>query len=573
MIDKLRRFLLGVASDVVQIGRLELIALAFVVFITYGLWMVHFTTPFELYSYKSNALCDFLTYYFQNRGGLGLAVLPFTFNPFFMTACSLALLFADALLLRALFVRVGVRRLHAFVGVCVWMTAPFFYGYSTYGQGMVVSAAAIGIDIVAMFVYDEFMVRRNRLYLLAFCLFVAIVCSFYEAHVSLLLTGCLGLMWFRGERDAKSFFSDILLLASVLFVGIVVWAICHMALPSLVAKIGGIQLPPHGGAHNTIYWLDGRHDFVTNCKSFAVGLLINWVYTSLFVYGLRTSLFLFIALTVVLFNLLARRKLVDAAYMCAFLLSIFAFPLLQCSSSNFRTQYFFMPFVGFGTVMLLHGLKNGSALKCIILIFMVCMSFLMARETSSLYYYRWKVSRLDDMHWSNVMSDLWRRYGLNVEKPVLFVGGFNEYPGTWDDLRPNRHLPLLNNPFPAFSYFSAVGVPREQYIVLVQKLGATLTMPEYSLVDELKSQPRFQEDHAGYPHEGYIYEVDDYIVVNLGHGGFPKFCYENYANNSEKRVNSIFCVDAFDKWLYKVTAGIRSLATEYPWVWSRRGGS
>lgn len=574
MFNAKNSLLKGILEDCKGIGKWSIMLHVFVIASAYGFWMANVVTPFELYSYKSGAVHSFLTYYFQNRGALGLAVLPFMmFNPYFLAAISLLFLFAASILLRTLFVRIGAHQFHADLGVVAWMVSPFFYGYSAFAQGMVVAAMAMCLDIIAMFWYTEYLISGRKSYIAMFAILSAVVCSFYEAHISLLLTGCLGILWFVRRENKGRILLDIIQLGLAIMGGVILWAIVHKVPILFLEKILGVAIPAHGGAHNTVFWVDGERSFLVNLKGFGVGILINWLYTSLFVYGLRACIVVFVGICLISFRCFVKQRVTDAFYLLAFVFSIFAFPMLQCSSSNFRTQYFFMPFLGFGVVILLEYIYCKRMLHRVVVFFVLGLSFFMLRETSGQYYYRWKVSQLDDMHWNRVVGDLWKKYGRDISKPVLFVGAFSEYPATWNDLRPNRHLPLLNNPFLSFSYFSSNGVAREPYIILAQKMGVAIPMPEYSKVPKLQSDSKYRGNRPEYPMDGYVYEVDDLIIVNLGRGDLRKFKYEDYLNDNERMVDRILHLDVFDNLLLNITDPIRRLAVKYPWVWNRRGGS
>ena len=191
----------------------------------------------------------------------------------------------------------------------------------------------------------------------------------------------------------------------------------------------------------------------------------------------------------------------------------------------------------------------------------------MAHETSTLYYYNWKVKDHDKLHMSIVAHDLWMKYGLKLEKPVAIIGGWKHYPTCWEDLRPFRQLPLLSHPFTTYSNMTCANTPREFYMVAREKIGLLVPMPDLQMYAKLRSEKKLLEAPA-YPMPGYIFEHDGVIIVNLGKAGsqWGTFHYGDYASPNEKLLERTIGLRRFDQFLLGATSWFRTLAEDYPWT-------
>lgn len=561
----MKAFFKNIWTDLQSCSWRQCLAVAFVVFATYGMLLFNPVTAYDFNSAKGDSLQVFLTYFFMHRIVQGLIAGIFhDFTPFWTLAVGLTFLILAGMIVMLLFKRLGLGKFHSFIGVALWLSTPFFFNRSIYQHAFPAETIAFCCDALAMLGF--LMLRRTdgfdkRLFTVV-VLLCAISASVYQAHLNLLLTGFMGIIVLDRGNGIRNLIKEWGSIVGILGASVVLWFIVNHG-PMLLAKLLGIVIPESGGAHDTIYWFTGDHSFVANLKSLIVGFVLNWGYNAFFVVGLR-CVWLAVALCVALCAYrIFRRKWYDAFVLLGFALSIFVFPTIQCNVANLRTFYCFIPFIAFAGVLVLQLMPRRRLALGVVL---VCV-LEMAHETATLYYYNWKVKEHDKLHMSIVAHDLWKKYGLKVEKPVAIIGGWKHYPTCWEDLRPFRQLPLINYPFTTYSNMSSVAVPREFYMVAREKIGLLVSMPDLQTYSKLCSDKALLGAPT-YPNDGYMFEHNGVIVVNLGvhDSQWGVFRYRDFASPNERLLERTFCLDKFDDYLLKATSLFRRLAKEYPWA-------
>lgn len=542
----------------------QCLAVAVVVFVTYGMLLFNPVTAYDFNAAKGDFLQVFLTYFFMHRIVQGVvAGLFHDFSPFWTLAIGLSFLTFAGMLVLQLFKRLGFCKVHSFLGVALWLSTPFFFNRSIYQHAFPAEALAFCCDAVALLGFLELKRRGfdKRLWGMV-VLLCAISASVYQAHVNLLLTGFMGVVLVDRENKRRSITMEWVHIAAILIVAVIVWFVINHG-PMQVAKLIGISIPKSGGAHDTIYWFTGDHTFLENVKSLFVGFLLNWVYNAFFVFGLRCVLLAICFCFIIFLVWSIKRRWYDALATIAFMMSVFVFPLFQCSFANLRTFYCLIPLIAFSGMFLL----QVSSKRLCVSALLVILVYGLAHETSTLYYYNWKVKENDELHMSVVAHDLWKEYGLKIEKPVAIIGGWKHYPACWEDLRPFRQLPLINYPFTTYSNMSNIAVPRELYMVAREKVGLLVPMPDLQTYGRLSSDMTLLTQPS-YPKAGYIFEKDGVIIVNLGRHDtqWGKFRYKDYASPNEKLLDQTLRLDKMDSFFIKLTSPFRVLAKDYPWV-------
>lgn len=562
----MKTFLEDVYRDLLACSWRLWLCVALVAFATYGMLLFNPVTAYDFNSAKGDFLQVFLTYFFMHRIVQGVIAGVFhDFTPFWTLAVGLSFLILAGMLVLLLFKRLGVGKFHSFIGVALWLSTPFFFNRSIYQHAFPAETIAFCCDALAMLGFLELRKRDRfdkRLFGLA-ALLCAISASVYQAHVNLLLTGFMGIVVLDRENRGRNVIREWGSIAGVLGASVVLWLVVNHG-PMLFAKMLGIVIPKSGGAHDTIYWFTGDHSFLVNLKSLIVGVVLNWGYNAFFVVGLR-CVWLAVGFCAVLCTCrMFRRKWYDAFALLGFALSIFVFPAIQCSTANLRTFYCFVPFIAFTGILVLRLMPKRVLALGIILVCILGM----AHETATLYYYNWKVKEQDKLHMAIVAHDLWKKYGLKIEKPVAIVGGWKHYPTCWEDLRPFRQLPLINYPFTTYSNMSCVAVPREFYMVAREKIGLLAQMPDLQDYAKVSSDSELLATVPQYPLPGYIVEHDGMIVVNLGphDSQWDVFRYGDFATPNEKLLERTLRLNRIDDCLLKATSVFRRLAEEYPWT-------
>ena len=556
-------FLRNIGAELLATSWRQCLAVMLVVFATYGMLLFNPVTAYDFSAAKGDFFQVFLTYFFMHRLVQGLVAGAFhDFTPFWTLTVGLCLLAFAGMIILVLFKRLGFCKCYSLIGVALWLSTPFFFNRSIYQHALPSESLAFCCDAVAMLGFLELKrVQFNR------CLWMLVVglcvisASVYQAHVNLLLTGFMGIVALDHKDGVRSIMIEWLQIAWILLAAVIAWFLINHG-PILVAKLIGIVIPKSGGAHDTIYWFTGDHTFFVNVKSLLVGFILNWGYNAFFIFGLRCVLLAICFCLAMSLAWCISRKWHHALASIGFALSIFVFPVIQCSFANLRTFYCFIPFLAFSGMLLLQ-----FSSKRLFAVFMTIVALGMAHETSTLYYYNWKVKEHDKLHMSIVAHDLWERYGLKIEKPVAIIGGWKHYPTCWEDLRPFRSLPLINYPFTTYANMTSANVPREFYMVAREKVGLLVSMPDQQTYNSLCSDNALLAAPA-YPMSGYIFEHDGVIVVNLGRHNLQwgAFRYGDFASPNEKLLADTLGLSQFGEFMLKSTSFFREMAKKYPWT-------
>ena len=550
----------------------EIGGIAALVFACYGLLVTFPTAPYDFAAAKGDGFQVVLTYFFMRRWMQGaIAALFHDFSPLWNASVGLMAFLVALLLLGVLCRRAGVGRGGRFFFLALWATAPFFYNRSIYQHALPGEFIMLAADALAFLLFQR--LREAWSWGKAFAIVVLSACAIamYQAHASLLLTGMFGVCLLSPKASWRGFFLDLGKIAFVLGVGVMLWVALAYG-PIAIAALAGVGIPASGGAHDAVYWFTGEHDFLGNLFGFLAGLAINWGYNAFFVVGLRFVLLAALGLFVAAIVAAVRGRWVRAAVILCFLLSILAFPVLQCASANLRVYYCLTPFVAFAGVAFwqwTYGRVVGRVAVAAVLAYAIVA---LGHETATLYYFRWKSRELDRAHMAAVSMDLWRHYGTATERPVAILGGFEHYPTLWHDFRPFRFLPLLSMPFSLYSNMTSHNVPREFYMIARELDGALFRMPDWEAYQTLRdNQETIIANRPAYPRPGYIFEQDGVIIVNLGSLGtqWRAFRFDDYRSPNEILLYRTLRVDALAHALISATAPVRRLAERYPWALER----
>lgn len=536
------------------------------ILVVYGMLLFNPVTAYDFNSAKGDFLQVFLTYFFMHRTLQGIIAGAFhDFSPYWTISIGLIFLTFAAHLLAILLKRLGFNNWQTLLGVGLWFSAPFFFNLSIYQHALPSAPIGFCCDILAVMAFVEAR-RRKQLYgrvtLLAILLLGAAI-SIYQAHACLVFTAFFGTLIFERDNDVKVLLKDWKRIVVIMVSAVVLWFMFnHM--PMLVARVIGIQIPSSGGAHDTVFWLDNTKSFWLNLKSLFVGFVLNWVYNAFFIVGLRWTLVSLVFCCIVGIIYCFRRRWAIAVSLFSFVLSVFALPVIQCSFANLRTHFGLIALISFTGMLAMQRFSCRRILVGTIILFAILG---MAHETSTLYYYNWKLKEHDKLHMSIVAHDLWKKYGLKIEKPVAITGGWKHYPTCWEDLRPFRQLPLINYPFTTYSNMSSIAVPREFYMVAREKIGLLAPMPDLKRYSKICAD-RTLLNAPSYPKPGYIFEQDGVVVVNLGehNSQWGVFHYEDYASPNEQLLIRTLRMNKFDNFLLAATSPFRKLAKDYPWT-------
>ena len=546
----------------------QTMTLTVLVLAIYGMLLFNPVTAYDFNAAKGDFLHVFLTYFFMHRVVQGIIAGAFhDFSPYWTISIGFIFLIIAAHLLVILLKRLGFTNLEALLGAGLWFSAPFFFNLSIYQHALPSAPIGFCCDILAVLAFLE-LKRRKQLHgriTLFVILLIGAAISIYQAHACLVFTAFLGILVLERDNDFKALLKGWQLIIVIMVSSVALWFLFnHM--PMLMARAIGIQIPKSGGTHDTVFWLDGTKTFWVNLKSLFVGFVLNWVYNAFFIIGLRWVLISLVFCSAIGIIYCFRKQWAMAISLFSFVLSVFALPVIQCSFANLRVHFGLIALISFAGMLAVQLFSWRRILVTAIILLAILG---MGHETSTLYYYNWKVKEHDKLHMSIVAHDLWSQYGLKIEKPVAIIGGWKHYPTCWEDLRPFRQLPLLNHPFTTYSNMTSANVPRDFYMVAREKIGLLAPIPDLQIYDELRVDKKLLEAPA-YPMPGYIFEHDGMIVVNLGVDGsqWGVFRYGDYASPNEKLLERTIGLRRFDKFLVGATSWFRKLAEDYPWTLS-----
>ena len=249
-------------------------------------------------------------------------------------------------------------------------------------------------------------------------------------------------------------------------------------------------------------------------------------------------------------------------------MSVFALPLIQCSFNNLRVMYCFVPFIVITLLLVIDAVRSH---RKVYLTFMILTSFApvcLGHETSNLYYFNWRVKEQDRIHMENIATDLWRKYGRTITKPVAIIGGWEYYPNCWEAMRPFAYLPLVNHPFPTYSNVTSHNVPREFYMIAREKVGLVLKMPEARIYEAIKNNNELLRS-AAYPSDGYVFEFNDVVVVNLGDPKdqkWPEYKWEDYYSPNEKLLAKVLHLDKIRVMITNFACKIKEYSKRFAWA-------
>ena len=544
-------FFRNVYADVKALPKWMFVGLGVALIAVYGITCTFPSMVYDFAAAKGDRFQVFLTYFFMRRYTEGaISALFYDFSPIWSNVIECAFMYAAMILVGVLGKRLGFKSFSTFIGMVLWLVSPIVYDRVT-GQHCIPShGMALLVDSIAMLLFCELRSsKRNsliKLILLELCIIIS--AGEYEAHINLLLTAFCGICLINPRETMREWLGDILLIGGSIAIGVVGWFLLSYG-PVILIQMIGVAIPASGGAHDHVFWFDAHRTFIGNIKSLLSGLVIDFGYNSFFSLGIGLAAFAWLVWLIKLAFALCKHEQMKALYILTFAFSIFAHPVLQCSTSVMRAFFWFMPFVSLSYMICCEwAMAKKRFCGWLMVLVVTILTIESCHETATLYYFRWKVLEQDRLHASNIANDLWREYGTKMPKPVAIIGSIGRYPTNWDDLRPNSFLPLIHAPFHRlFSNMEGYGYncPREVYMYLRELVGFVCKMPdekEYNLIGQNKD---LVKTHPSYPQHGYIFEEGNTIIVNLGDPDerWEKFDYRYWQSPNEKLLFKTLRID------------------------------
>ena len=536
----LRDFVRRMIGEVRQLPQWWMVSLLVALVGVYGITCFFPSMVYDFAAAKGDRLQVFLTYFFMRRYTEGaVSALFYNFSPIWSNVVELSFLFLSLLTVGVLMTRLKLRRLAGLVGVTLWAVTPVVYGRLV-GQHCVPSTGiGLFLDSLVLLLFQEIRSESRISWpkFLAMSAGCIVAAGEYQAHLNLLLTAFCGICLVAPRTDVRGWFLDLALIGATLFTGAFGW-FCISYGPVLAAGAVGVVIPPSGGAGDHVHWIDAGLSLGAKVKALLAGFAVDFGYASFFLLGIRLAVVAWFVWLVKATLDVASGRIVRALYVLTFSFSVFFHSVLQCSTNAYRVYFCFMPFVGLSFALCVNwALSRRSVCRVVVLLAVFVATVESCHETADLYYFHWKIMEQDRLHAGTVATDLWRRYGTVIEKPIVAVGSLGRYPTNWHDQRPFRFLPQLGDPLErTFSNMSGYNCPREFYMFMRELTGFVCTMPPEPECRRLKEVSSLITDHPAYPQPGYIFETNGTIIVNFGdrENRWRSFDYADWRSPNEQ---------------------------------------
>ncbi len=372
-------------------------------------------------------------------------------------------------------------------------------------------------------------------------LLMMLVCASYESVVAVyifLVCAVLSLQAVYGnekENTLKEILRQGLLYAAVLVIGLILRLVVHrLILTALHLELGS-------NGRTAILW--GTAPVTTIVKQ----LLLEW----LRYYGLNGIIYYPIglmqvsAVVLVLIGIVACRKHGAALLLpgAGMLLSLIALSLLQGTFTYYRACQVFGVLCGFVAMVLANKLsekRKGVRIVAALL----CGWLVLFQATYINYFLELDVRRSQQEAETVKQIGMKLEKEFDLEKPVLFVGDYSlsqeiteagslpedslrwqtyKAVGNWgyrlagqnsDDLKYRRILPQTN--IKSVIQWSVEAFNQEPMKKLFAYYGYEIVGADYSGLKDEALVYAEETNMPAYPKEGYIEDVGEYIIVNLG---------------------------------------------------------
>lgn len=526
--------------------------LCLIIFITYGLFIVSPKVSYDFSIYKEASSFVGLTYFFMNRWGhlLVTSLFFWKYVPFWTNAIGALLLFAVAVGWCTLWAKISRSfklEISTFVFASLFVTYPLYNELLGYAQAIPSYFALLGLISVSLCCVHSFFEDKKKVLLVLAVIACAFAIAIIQQAAQIYLVAMFAVVWMEHLNGHCEKMVDViircLIYSFVLAVGIVLWAIIAF-MPLYVCNALLFEIPPSGGAHDSIYWVTGALPFFERCVGLFKGLVYHLGYNAFFIEALRYFWFSIGALlSVGVYLTIKRTTMVHLFLALGLILSNFSLAIVQGCPPFWRNCTSFGLTIAFTWMLILKLTENRKNMHYLGVVIALLLIFWQLRDLSLWFYNDYRRFQMDKHHALILANDISRVCGANVKKPVALIGNPVKFYHT---LMKERHdfdyMPKL---YPIVrtngkSIIHGEGVRREKYLLIREVACIEYVFPSEIQFQEASIRIKTTQQPS-WPFEGYVQQYDDMVVVNLGDpndGDQAVPSRENFLSPNEKLMYS-----------------------------------
>ncbi|MFZ4396503.1 MAG: glucosyltransferase domain-containing protein [Kiritimatiellia bacterium] len=513
-------------ADLLSNSRL-VVVLTLTILAGYGILAIHpaVNWDFSLYKEGNTGLVAATAFLMDRWGGALLAFVCAKFEPFWNTVLAGCILFWAVITWCALWKAVSRRQMESLallVFALLFVSYPLNHEMLLFPAGLATISSGYLATGLALFFSHAFFAKRQWS-VLAWALFCqSFAISLYPAFASVYLCGIFGvlLVAYRFEVEGQTTFRTSFLRAigyMAILTGAIVLYFLIAKLPRLIFTWVAFPIPPTGGAHDTIAWVQPDMGFIGHVSRLLKWASYHFLYNALFYEALQYFLFsLGIGLIVAIVWSLRRRSWVPFWLMAGLAASNFVLSVIQGVPTPYRACQSFAVLAGVVWMVLYELLGKRIRWRRIVVLVVALLVLFQSRDLSRWFYNNYRRFEMDKNNFQTMVNNLEAKFGRHIEKPIVVLGEVPPYPTLRNDDHPFDFLPKKYGPSEqnGRNRFSAVGVRREFYLFAKHVCGFVCLLPTDEQVAEAGVKARETRQPA-WPQDGYIQEFDRYIVVNL----------------------------------------------------------
>lgn len=410
------------------------------------------------------------------------------------------------------------------------------------GVNIVICGNILFVSFALLLLQESLLLKSSRKNYLLSALMLMIVCAGYESVAVVYVFLVFSVLFLQvvfeknGKKDIQSIVKQGLFYAGALVLGVVLRVLVH----KILLMITGISAMSNGDTN--IWW--GVLPITQVIGDIMRGVIKEYLVKGIIYFPITELIFSVLGFAIICIVLLKKKvnKLfcLPAAGM---LISLVLLTLLQGRVTPYRTCQVFAFFVAFVVMFIVHMIKNSQCKRvnyiwnaAIILSGLLCI-----HQASTLNYY-FTMNHLRSEEEARIVCDIGEELSskYDLEKPVIFAGTFDlsedlkqrvmiekddvrwllfsEAYGMFSDKdiyngEEFRKLPNSNVNSVIKWGMTAFG-SQDGLWKLFKYHGFDYKPALYSLKGEAEAIVE-EKSIPNYPREGYIYETDDYIIVNM----------------------------------------------------------
>lgn len=465
----------------------------------------------------------------------------FEFNPFFNDCLSVILLILTATIFCALFKQVTNNKLNKNVYTifsCLFISYPIISEIFLY----VSLNIGIGYLLVALCLYGIYNCKKNILDISILSIIMCITVAIYESFATVYLCGVfiiliLEILYNSKERKLKPIIIEFLKMIIPLVIGVILSSL----ISKIIIKVMNIPQNIYAAKQITYQTLG----LIEGIKNLLKTIFFDYIIAGLFylpITILIISIIIFILVSCILS--IKNRNLNLTIVALGAIVSIFSLSIIQGEAAPYRTAQALSLFVAFVFMLLLQLIFESKAkniVKNIVFTFVILLIFYQSAFLHKMFYLNYLKYQAEKITITNIANHLQSEH--DITKPVIFVGNY-EIPNYI-----KKQVYMKSNDSKAqfiYKLREKWDIGSEKYSIEEEYIGKPMQTiinsyinwgmiafeePNTSLFNWLKllgyddlkqgnkemvnEARKMSGDLPHYPEQGYIVELEDYIIVNI----------------------------------------------------------